>query len=74
MGGRGGEKAGDIGAFSKEELEAGRRRVTLAKMTNASERAPPAVVADTEIGTVSLEPFSSTPARLVRRQSPITPR
>ena len=38
MGGIGGEKEGDIGA-STEELEAGRRRVTLVEMTNASERA-----------------------------------
>jgi hypothetical protein len=66
--GIGEEKEGDISA-STEELEAGRRRVTLAKMTNASERALPAVVADTEIGTVSLAPFSSAHARFVRRRS-----
>ena len=36
--GYGEEKEGDIGA-STEELEAGRCRVTLVEMTNASERA-----------------------------------
>jgi hypothetical protein len=36
--GIGGEKAGDVVCFT-EELEAGRRRITLVEMTNASERA-----------------------------------
>ncbi len=54
---------GDIGA-STEELEAGRRRVALAEMTNASERALiPVVVADTETGTLSLEPVRSAHVR-----------
>ena len=48
---------------STEELEAGRRRVTLAEKTSAKERAPPVVVADTETGTHSVTLFSSTPAR-----------
>ena len=53
MGGIGEEKEGDISA-STGELEAGRRRVTLTEKTSAREKAPPAVVADTEIGTVPL--------------------
>ena len=68
--GIGGEKEGNIGA-STDELEAGRRRVTLAEMTSASERAQPcgSQLNDAAIGTPSLASVNSTPARLVRRQS-----
>jgi hypothetical protein len=41
MGGYGGEKEGDKGACSTEELEAGQSSVTLAEMTSASKRALP---------------------------------
>ena len=50
--GIGGEKAGDIDA-STEKLKAGRRRVTLAEMTNASERA----LAAANLMTQQSEPF-----------------
>ena len=39
MGGYGGEKEGDKGACSTEELEAGQSSVTLAKMTSVREKA-----------------------------------
>ena len=72
MGDWGRERGGDVGA-STEDLEAGRCRVALAEMTDASERALPAVVADTEIGTLSLTPLSLTPARYDRRQCSTEP-
>jgi hypothetical protein len=50
--GLGERKRGDIGA-STEELEAGRRRVTLAVMTKASERA----LAAANLMTQQSEPF-----------------
>ena len=67
-----GRERGDIGA-STEDLEAGQCRVALAEMADASERALPAVVADTEIGTLSLTTLSLTPARYDRRQCSTEP-
>ena len=60
--------------MSAEVLEVGWRRVTLVEMTNARGRALPAACEGTEVGAVSLTPFSSAHARLVSRQSSLRTR
>ena len=60
---------GDRPESSRSVGALGRRRVTLAKMNSARERALPAACEGAEVGTVPLTPISSVRARFIRCQS-----